>query len=241
MKKLILSILVVVSLTACHIIPKTVEFGQDKVKKLPSHSEKQLEAEKQAVALAGQKAREAQEIAQADNSAAAEPAGDSAELSESVGRALGPPSEPWYRSVNDLKVRLDNLTAKYNRSIEGFREENDQNAGKKIEGTGFLQIPYFLYIGILIAVVFIAWNVIKMMGAAANPGVAVGMKVAQVGGKALGRAFSQVVKGGEDFEKWVEAKFKDSPQKAEILDAFKSSHKVAQDQDVKNLVDQLTK
>ena len=230
-------------LTGCGLIPKPVEFGQDKVKAFPRHPIAQLEAERQAVALAADRAREAEDLA--DGTPAAKPAGEAAELSEAVSRSLGPPSDPWKKEAEKLVVRLDSLTAKYNRLLDRFKEQNDENAGKKIEGTGWLQIPYMLWLGIIGAIVLIIWNVLKALtnvAAAGNPGIAVGMKVAQVGAKAVSRGFSQVIQGGEKYKQWVVNRFKgESDLQKEILEHFRANHEKAQDEDVKILVKELTK
>ena len=155
-------------LTGCGLIPKPVEFGQDKVKAFPRHPAAQLEAERQAAALAADRAREAEDLA--DGTPAAKPAGEAAELSEAVSRSLGPPSDPWKKEAEKLVVRLDSLTAKYNRLLDRFKEQNDENAGKKIEGTGFLQVPYFLWLGLLFGALFIVWNVLKAVTNAAAAG-----------------------------------------------------------------------
>jgi hypothetical protein len=231
-------------MTGCNsLFPKPVEFGQDKVEKFPNHPKKQLEAERQAVSLAATKAREAERIATDDNSEAAKPAGEAADLSESVGRALGPPSDPWSGEVKKLTERLDRLTNKYNGLLSDFQKDNDVNAGKKIEGTGFLQVPYFLWLGIVAGVVMILWMILKTVAnvaATANPGVAVGLKVAQAGGKVLSRGFSQLLKGGEDFKNWLKKEVPDETLQTKILEAFQTHHEKAQDSDVQNLVKELT-
>jgi hypothetical protein len=239
-----LAILTSVMLTGCSLIPKNVEFGQDKVKKFPSHAHAQLEAERQAVSLAADKAREAEAIAIVDQSSAAKPAGEAAELSESVTRSLGPPADKWTGEVNRLTERLDRLTSKYNDLLVNFQKGNDENAGKKIEGTGFLQVPYFLWLGIVGAIIAIVWLVLKTVAnvaAASNPGVAVGMKVAQAGGRVLSRGLSQLVKGGESFKSWLKKEVPDEALKEKILEAFKQHHMTAQDEDVQNMIKELTK
>lgn len=238
----VLALCVSLMFSGCSLIPKSVEFGQDKVKRFPLHPTAQLEHERQAVKLAGEKARQAELEATLDGSAAAEPAGDAAKLSEAVGRSIGPPSKPWEAEVSALAVKLDASTAKYNALLAKFKNGNDENAGKKIEGTGFLQIPYFLYIAIIGLVGYIAWMVLKTISnaaAAANPGVAVGLKVAQVGGKVLSRGFSQMIKGGQDFKAKVEEEFSDPAIQEKILEAFRVSHQINQDEEVQKLIQKL--
>jgi len=226
----------------CGLIPKSVEFGQDKVRRFPAHPVAQLEAERQAVQLAATRAREAEIIASIDESAAAVPAGEAADLSEAVGRSLGPPASPWSAEISALTQKLDAQTAKYNALLVKFKAGNDENAGKKIEGTGFLQVPYFVYLGIVLGVVWVVWMLLKTfanVAGAANPGVAVGLKVAQVGGKVLSRGFSQLLKGGQDFKKKLETEVADPELREKVLEAFRASHVQAQDTDVQNLVKNL--
>jgi len=229
-------------LSGCSLIPKKVEFGQDKVKKFPAHPSAQLEAERQAVKLAAEKARQAELEATLDGSAAAEPAGDAAELSEAVGRSIGPPSAPWTADVSALSRKLDTQTAKFNAALAKFKDGNDENAGKKIEGTGFLQIPYFVYLGVVFAIGWVIWIVLKTVSnaaAAANPGVAVGLKVAQVGGKVLSRGFSQLVKGGQTFKDKIGKEIEDPALRERILEVFRASHQTNQDSDVQTLIQKL--
>ena len=237
------TIFLAVFLAGCGLIPKRVELGQDRVKKFPEHPKAQLEAERQAVALAAEKAREAEKIATADQSQAALPASESAELSESVGRSLGPPANPWSGEVTALTERLDKLTAKYNGLLATFKQGNDALAGKKIEGTGIFQVPYFLWLGIVGAVMFVVWIVLRAVvsiAAAGNPGVAVGLKVAQVGGRTLSRGFSQLVSGGEHFKDWLKKEVPDEGLKTKILEAFRQNQVCEQDKDVQSLIKELT-
>lgn len=237
-----IAVAALVLFSGCSLIPKSVEFGQDKVKKFPAHPAAQLEAERQAVKLAAEKARQAELEATLDGSAAAEPAGDAAELSEAVGRSLGPPASPWTAEISALTRKLDAQTAKYNALLAKFKSGNDENAGKKIEGTGFLQIPYFLYVGVIGLIGYIVWMVLKTVSnaaASANPGVAVGLKVAQVGGKVLSRGFSQLIKGGQTFKQKIEEEIEDPETREKILETFRASHQVNQDSDVQNLIQKL--
>lgn len=243
MKKYLLLLLTVLALAGCStFIPKRVELGQDKVQKFPQPSDKQREAERQAVVLAGQKAREAERIATLDNSAAAKPAGEAATLAESVSVSLGPPKTPWSGEVEMLKLRLDRLTAEHNAVIAKFARENDKNQGKKIEGTGWLSVPYFIWTGgalLLVFLGFIALKVVLSLLAVANPGVAVGMKVAQVGGRTVSKAFSELIHGGEAFKQRVQEKL--APDAAEqVLEMFREMQERRQSTETQKLIKELT-
>jgi hypothetical protein len=224
------------------LLPKSVEFGQSTIHAVPKVTPAAEEKVKQGVALAAIKAREAEKIATRDDSFAAVPAGEAATLTEAVGRSLGPPKEPWKADVQALADKIDNLTAVLDRKIEKFSEKNDVNAGKKIEGTGFLQVPYFLWIGGLIVIGLIAWTALKAfltVAAAANPGVAVGLGVAKVGGAAASKALGEVILGGEAFLK--AAKDKLEPEIAEkVKELFVQHQERKQSPDTQRLIDQLT-
>jgi hypothetical protein len=226
----------------CGLIPKRVEFGQDKVERVPVKTAKRLEAERQAVKLAGEKAREAQRIAEKDGSTAAVPAGQAASLSESVSVSLGPPKQAWPGEVEILVARLERMTAEHNEALRKFAEANDKNAGKKIEGTGWLSIPYFVYAGGFVLALLAAGVLLKLglsLLATMNPGVAVGMKVAKVGGRAVSSAFSEVLEGGEAFKQWVEKNMAD--KSGEVLDAFRSFQERRQSPQTQTLIKELTK
>lgn len=242
MKKFLLLIFLILVVGGCStFFPKRVEFGQDKVQKFPESNAKRKEAERQAVALAAQKAREAERIAAEDQSAAEVPAGEAAELSEAVGRSLGPPSKPWSGEVAALTAKVDKLTADYNSLLEKFRKQNDENVGKKIEDTGFLKIPYFAWVGGAALVVFVLLTLAKVFLSTlsmANPGVAVGLNVAKMGAKGLSNAFSEVIKGGEAFKKRIT---KDQYSKDEILELFKQSHQIEHSADTQRVIQGLTK
>ncbi len=225
----------------CGLIPKRVEFGQDKVERVPVKTAKRLEAERQAAKLAGEKAREAQRIAEKDGSTAAVPAGQAASLSESVSVSLGPPKQAWPGEVEILVARLERLTAEHNEALRKFAEANDKNAGKKIEGTGWLSVPYFIYAGgfvFLLLLVFVGLKIGLSLLATMNPGVAVGMKVASVGGRAVSKAFSEVLDGGEKFKNRVKEKMPDVAD--QVLELFREMQERRQSTETQNLIKELT-
>lgn len=224
------------------LIPKSVEFGQSKVQAVPKVTPAAEEKVKQGVALAAIKAREAEKIATRDDSFAAVPAGEAAVLTEAVGRSLGPPKEPWKADVQALADKIDNLTAVLDRKLEKFAEKNDVNAGKKIEGTGFLQIPYFLWIGGLAVVGFLLWTAAKTaltVASAANPAIGVGLGVAKVGSAAAAKVASETIAGGESFLKAVAEKA-EGWTSAEVKKLFVTHQRMSQSPDTQRLIDHLT-
>lgn len=242
MKRFALLLLAATLIAGCStFIPKRVELGQDKVQKFPQPSEKRKEAERQAAALAAQKAREAERIATLEGSGAAKPAGEAAGLAESVSVSLGPPREPWNGEVELLRLKVERLTAEHNIMVAKFARENDKNEGKKIEGTGWLSVPYFVWTGgalLLVFFGFIALKVVLSLLSVANPGVAVGMKVANVGGRAVSRAFSEVLEGGEAFKRRVQEKLPDVSE--QVLELFREMQERRQSTETQKMIKELT-
>lgn len=238
-------LLLVVSLTGCSsLIPRRVEFFQDKVQKFPEQTAKHRESERQAVALAAVKAREAERIATDDDSAAAKPAGEAAQLSEATSRSLGPPETPWKKDVAQLVERLDKTVAQFNDRLLDFKKDNNENVGKKIEGSGAFGLPYFVWlfvVGSVVLVIFFLVRTFLHVAALGSPPVAAGLAVIQAGGKVASKAVGELVKGGENFKNYVKENWQDLRTKQEILDAFKIQHERAQSVDVQNVVNELTK
>lgn len=247
MRLLILPFLVVAIFfgSGCGLIPKRVEFGQDKVQKFPTHSARQKEAERQAIKLAGEKAREAEAIAAQDLSDAAIPAGEAADLAEAVGRSVGPPSKPWKSDTAALAARLDKLTADYNVLLEKFQRQNDVNAGKKIEGTGWLSVPYFVWAGGFVLVLFVGLTLAKVVLsvlATMNPGVGLGLNVAKIGGRAISNSFAEVLKGGESFKARLKAREDITPElRDQVLELFKQSHQIEHSPETQRVIQHLTR
>lgn len=229
------------------MIPKPVEFGQDKVQRFPAKTGAYLEAQREAAALAAAKARETHEAALAEGTsdAVVRPSGETAALTESVSHSLGPPLSPFKgEDPKDAARALDKQVAKHNNRVTDFAEGNDENAGKKIEGSGFLQIPYFLWLGIilgLLAFLWIAGRIALQILAAANPPVGVGLQVASMGGRMLSRAFSEVLKGGEAFKERVQREIDDPALREKVLHIFRSEHEKKQSADTQRVVGDLTK
>lgn len=244
MKKSLASIILSLALlTGCSLIPKKVEFFQDKVHRFPVATLSQVEAQKQAAELAKRRAAQTVDAALSEGSSTniLSPARDTEKLTDAVSTSLGPPVSPA-TDTDAAVAKLTKAVATLDNKIEAFKRENDKDAGKKIEGTGFLQIPYLVYVGLIALVIIVGWHLAKLAlaaASAANPGAAVGLGVVNAGGALVGRAFSQVVNGGEEFLKWVDQRFEDPKLKDEIVQTFKALHKQSQDQDVQTLVNQI--
>jgi hypothetical protein len=245
-------LIITVAITAfcgcASLIPKRVELFQDKVKEFPVAKPREKELQRQAAQRAEETAKETLAAAIAEESSAAVivPATETAVLTDVVSESLGPPAKPAPESKTSdaLAQELRTSIAALNKRIDNFKSDNNENTGKKIEGTGLFQIPYFLWLGGIVALIFVLHLVLKAfltIAAAGSPPVAIGMKAANVGGKLLSKGFSQLVKGGEDFKNTIKSEIKDADLQAKILQAFQKSHRTTQDADIQSVIKELTK
>lgn len=250
MKRFLLVILMSALLTGCSsLVPQKVEFFQDKVQKFPEQSAALVELERQAIYRARDKTAEVAQVAVIENASTnvVFPAKEAAKLTEAVAVSLGPPQyqpSDFVIGSTDLAVKLEGSVAKYDKKVAKFKSANDENTGKKIEGTGIFQIGYFYWVGGILAglaIIFIVGKLLLTAASAANPGAAVGLGVLNVAQSVITKGFSQLVKGGEDFKAWVEKEITDPQTKQKILDAFQTAHIKAQDGDVQNVVTAITK
>lgn len=252
MKKLltILSLSLVLFTQGCALtsalMPKRVEFFQDKVQKVPFPSRYEQELQRESADRAKKKAAETV-LAATDEGCSTNvlaPAKETAVLTDSLSTSLGPPAKIPSSDVTSpaLAEKLTKEVAKLNAKIDTVRQENNKDAGKKIEGTGAISIPYFLYAGGIALLLFIGWHLAHTaltLAAAANPGAAVGVAGMNVASTVLSKGFQQLVTGGNEFKDWVEKEVTDPTLKQKIVDAFTALHKQSQDSDVKVLVDKV--
>ena len=247
MRKTIFTLFVALSLTGCStLIPKRVELFQDKVRPFPEPAAYSQQLEKQLVQRLRQKTAQTVRAALVENSSNSVivPAREAERLATSEAAKVGPPEKPSQLDSFDLATRLETAVAKLDTKVEDFKKGNDENAGKKIEGTGLVSIPYFAWIGGIALVVVIALFVGKLLlsaAAAANPGAAIGLNVVGAVGNIATKGFSQLIKGGEEFKDWVVKEIGDQGLQTKILDAFRVKQQAAQDQDVQNAVLAATK
>lgn len=245
MKKLLISILLVPVLMVggCMLAPKPVEFFQDKVQKFPEPTNKEREVQKQAARLASDKAQQTLIAAVEEGSSihVTVPAAETVALTESVADSLGPPRNPWEGSAKDLSLKLDKTVAELDKRLLEFKFDNNENAGKKIEGTGLFSVGYFTLWGVailgllLVVVAFKIWGMI-------NPIVGLGVNTAgRVGSTIINKGFSELVAGGNKFSNWVESHSSPTLTKEEILELFTSAHKEEQSRDVREVVRNLTR
>lgn len=237
-------------LTGCSsLIPKRVELGQDKVEKMPVAKSSERETQRQTAQRAALRADETLRAAILEDSSPAvvTPAAETTVLAGAVSRSLGPPTKPSTDSTDILARKLDTAIAKLNARVDDFRYDNDKNFGKAIEGTGFLQIPYVVWLGgafvlvfIIVIVVGIGWTALKAYSFS-NPPVALGLKAVQTGGALAAKAVGQLVGGGEKFKGWLKTELPhvSDEVKKQVEELFISAHKESSDETVRNVVKEL--
>lgn len=246
MKNKLLALVAALGLLAgCGMFPKKVEFFQDKVEPFPELTAREKETLKQAADLAAKKAEETLRAALLEGSSLAvtDPAEDASLLTLSLTKSLGPPLRPWTREPDLLAEKLLAEVAKLNRRLDEFAEDQRKNEGKKIEGSGLFQVPYFVWIGVVglfVFVVVIVGGVILKVAAMSNPAVAVGTKVASLGASRLARGFGQLVKAGEGIKDELFDKLDENSAKI-AKEIFRKHHEANQDSDVQTAIRELTK
>ncbi len=232
-------------LTGCSLIPKNVEFFQSKVHKFPTPSAKQIELQREVAERAKEKARETLVAATQENASTnvVNPAQEAAELTDAASQAVGAPSGRPSAGTTELADSLRSSLAKHDAKVETFAKANDKEAGKKVEGTGLISIPYFVYLGAFVVVAVIGWHLAHTALTVAGtvyPPAAIPATVAlggmNIASELAGKALKQVVAGGQSFKTWIDNEIPDAALKAKIISAFTANHQTAQDEDVQTLV-----
>jgi hypothetical protein len=224
------------------LIPKKVEFFQKKVKAVPEKTASDLEAERQAAYAASLTARLTVDAAISNNDPASvvTPAKNTEALTTAVSTSLGPPQSLPAGAVTNLANRVIENKAELNRKIARYADKVEPLVGKKIEGTGLIRVPYFVYIGAIALVIFLLYTGLKIYGAV-NPVVGLGTNVVgRVSSAVLSGAVSEISKGGELFKDKVVKSELTAELKAKIIEWFSHAHDSAQDQSTKEIVKALT-
>lgn len=246
MKKILLLPPILLALTlfggCSSIIPKKVEFFQDKVKAVPTYSISALEVQRQAAKEIAISTAAASDAAIAENSTTnvTTPLKDAKVVAGSLSTSLGPPESLYGGTPVSLAARLDKNTAKLQANIADYAKDTQKNVGKKIEGSGLFQIGYFSYVGILLLLGALIWFGVRVYGMF-NPvvGTAAGA-VGRVSSSVLSKGFSELVSGGQTFLQWVDSSNLEGGVKDWISNTFKLAHQTAQSPDVQLTVDKLT-
>ena len=230
-------------LSGCSLIPSRVEYFQDKVEKVPEKTESHLEVQKEAADYLYNKTEETVQAAIKENASTniLKPAVESHLVANSLSDSLGKPEKPFKGEVQLLVDRLDRLEAKLDKKLEDFRRDNNQNAGKTIEGTGW-SIGFFTQYFLIGIVLVVIWFAIKVLGMF-NPAISIGSKLVSGGifgiGKKAAELAEQTIQGGQEFKRRVEEQFEDPKTKQQILDLFHLSQKINQSPENQEIIKKL--
>jgi len=222
-----------------------VELFQRKVKSFPEESAALVEYKKETAARANESASRAVLAAVAEHATTnvIAPALDTVILTKAVSDAEGPPLRPSESPAPVLAKKLEVAVAKLDSKVNDYKEDVAKDAGKKIEGTGTISMPYLVYVGLILLGGFVLFTALKLaltVASAANPGAAVGLGLVNASTSLIGKGLSQVIKGGEEFKDWVKAEVNDPALQKKILSQFRTSQLSSQDQDVQELIKKVT-
>lgn len=229
-------------MSGCGIIPKSVELFQKKVKPVPVKTEKAAELERQAIDFIDQKVEKAYIAGIKENVSTnvIQPLRDAHIVAPSLLTSLGPPATPWKSTSTNLALSLDKSTAALNSKLEDYRDKNEKLEGKKIEGTGIVQMPWLVYIAILVILFYIIKFALSIYGSI-NPVVGLGFRVAKVPVDLLKRGFSEIIEAGETFKDSIEDKIEDPVVKNEVIDLFRQAHLAKQSRDTQDVIQTITR
>lgn len=230
----------------CGLIPKPVEIGQTKVRAVPGKTDRQIEVEKQAALYVAQQADQARDAALRESASTnvVRPLSEARDAAFGLSYSLGAPARPWDDSAADLVRRLNAMESKLDRALDRYRDRVAPDVGKKIEGTGVLQIPYFLWLAIVAGGLFLLWTGIKIVGAV-YPAVGLGVRglsaAGHIGSRTAVKALEQVVRGGEAFKQALDRSDLDDRAKQAVRDLLRRHQMVSQDEEVQVLVQNMTR
>lgn len=244
MKKLLLTLPLLAILAGCGtLIPKRVELFQRKVKAVPEVSADAREYQRQAADFVARKTDETRiaAITEGASSNVVSTASDAHIVAEALSLSLGPPEDQWKREAERLATKLREQQAEFNDELAKYAARVDKDEGKKIEGTGLIRVPYFVWIGCIALVIFLAWTALKIYGSI-NPIVGLGTNTAgRIGSRLLSRGFSEVVEAGESFKEFVAKSELSDTVREQVLDLFRRAHEKEQSRDTQELIKTVTK
>lgn len=252
MKTKLLTALVTAALimeTGCSLIPKRVEYFQDKVHQLPSPSDKHVELRKESADFIARKTDETLVAAVRENASTnvLKPAVEAKVVAGALSTSLGKPESPYVGNATNLNNKLGKEDNKLAGKVEDFREDNDKNAGKKIEGTGLFSMNYFVHSALVLGIGFVLFYACKIglrILSISNPEITVGTNIVSGGvhkiAQTASKLSSELITGGENFKASVDQVTDDPALQQKILDLFKTSHQIAQSPDTQKLVQTLT-
>lgn len=128
--------------------------------------------------------------------------------------------------------------------MEDYRDDVRKNEGKKIEGSGWFSMNYFMYAGLVIGGLFTLFVIIRIAWSIfvnSYPGVGVGLNLLKLPGKAAAKGLSEVLEGGEYFKGLLkEEKELEEQVKEKILDMFKRAQVEKQSRDTQSVIKRIT-
>lgn len=237
MKTRFLLILLLFWPVGCTLIPKRVEYFQDKVQAVPELSERGEEFLRQAAQLAEKKADETHKAAietKADTSVV-EPAGETKILTSAVSETLGPPAKDYEGEVLVLVAQLQKEVARLNAKLDAYADKVDENVGKKIEGTGAIQVSYMTNLLIIGLVVVLAGMGLKILMTAYAP-VNIAGKAVYGGAKVIAKGLGEVVQAGQEFKNRVQDEITDPDTARQIIKIFTEAQRANQSSDTQTIV-----
>ena len=250
MKKfLVLSFgIVVVCLAAsCGLIPKAVEFGQKSVPKPPEKTAKADEADKQAVSIINKDINKAIIASIRENASTniTDPLFDMSPLGTALALSLGPPLKEWNDSSTNLVTQINKNTANLDKAIDKFDAKIAPLVDHKVENTGFLKIPYFLYLGIVLGGGFLIYKAISIavnVYSSMNPAFAVGANLVKgISSKVTSTAFGEVTNGIESLKDHLKTTDQTSFTSDEILKLINEHQERKQSPATQDLIQTITK
>lgn len=238
---LLLAGLLLLSVSGCSIFsPGKKEFFQTKVPVFPEKA-KVEEKQKQAADFVAKKVEVAYDEglkAQVTNSVMV-PLGEAHAVASPLSETLGPPTKPYKGAGTNLVNEMHGLEARYNTSLKELEDKLGGLEGKKIEGTGLIQVGYFTWLAFLFGLGALLFFILKIVSIF-NPPVALATSTISAGAGLLRRGFSEVVEAGEKFKDMVKAKVENPELQQSVLDLFRRAHMEAQSRDVQSVIQQLT-
>lgn len=231
----------IVGLSGCSILsPGKKELFQTKVPTFPEKA-KVEEKQKQAATFVAEKVGIAYDEGLKANvtNSVMSPLYEAKVVAAPLAESLGSPQTPYRGTATNLVDELHKLDAKFDAAMRKLEGKLGELEGKKIEGTGLIQMGYFTWLFVLFGIFALLWFVLKIVSIF-NPPVAMGMSAVSAGSNLLRRGFNEVIEAGENFKNAVKAKVEDPDTQERVLEMFRQAQLAAQSRDVQLVVKQLT-
>jgi len=238
---LLLASLLLAGISGCSLLsPGKKEFFQTKMPAFPEKTKVEEKQKQAATYLAEQVglAYDAALLSQTTNTVMV-PLREARTVAEPLAESLGPPTTPYKGPATNLVADLRQLEARYDAALRKLEAKLGDLEGKKIEGTGLIQMGYFTWLLLLFGVIALLFFILKIV-AIFNPPVQVATSAISAGAHVLRRGFSEVIEAGEKFKDMVKAKVEDPETQEYILDLFRRAHMETQSRDVQQVIQHLT-